>query len=231
MGDQIGGSSLPFGAGFRIQLALNAADRDRQFPFLERCPVAKCAGFAGQNGHVMQRIVDGMVAPEDALMTTDNLPVLPAFQPIRFELRTRHEEPPPDYADLVLELTLLPARCRGAGDRLDEVVPAHLAEPAVVGLIFADEDRVHRCLDVIVDAPGASADEKRKRLVVGIEHHLLSLAWVGSHERHPAMTEPEMGDLDRRRHAIDQNDLMAPVELIGFAGIEAQRHIGVGGRF
>ena len=61
-----------------------------------------------------------------------------------------------------------------------------------------------------------------------IEHHLLRLARVGSHERHPAVTQPDMGDFDCRRHSIDQDNLMAPVELIGLARIEAQRNIGAG---
>src|SRR6266550_3171930 len=42
--------------------------------------------------------------------------------------------------DLVLDLTLLPARCRGAGDRLDEIVAAHLQEAAIVEAVLADED-------------------------------------------------------------------------------------------
>ena len=35
-----------------------------------------------------------------------------------------------------------------------------------------------------------------------------------------------MGDFDRCRHTVDQNGLMAPVELIGLAWIEAERNIG-----
>ena len=32
--------------------------------------------------------------------------------------------------------------------------------------------------------------------VVGVEHHLLGLARIGPHEGHPAVAEPDMGDLD-----------------------------------
>jgi hypothetical protein len=35
-----------------------------------------------------------------------------------------------------------------------------------------------------------------------------------------------MGDLHRRGHAINHDDLVAPVELVSLAGIEAQRHVG-----
>ena len=47
---------------------------------------------------------------------------------------------------------LLPARCRSAGDRLDEIVAAHLKEAAIVEALLADEDRLHRRLHVVVDA-------------------------------------------------------------------------------
>ncbi len=72
------------------------------------------------------------------------------------------EEPFADEANLVLDLTLLPARCRRAGalfkgtcqrsiydnmktavaaDRINQVVAAHLQEAAIVEPILADEDR------------------------------------------------------------------------------------------
>jgi len=31
-----------------------------------------------------------------------------------------------------------------------------------------------------------------------------------------------MGDLDGRRPSVEHDNLMAPIELVGFAGIEAQ---------
>ena len=51
------------------------------------------------------------------------------------------------------------ARCRRAGDRIDEVVAAHLQEAAIVEASLADEDRLHRRLHVVVDAAPASALE------------------------------------------------------------------------
>ena len=50
------------------------------------------------------------------------------------------------------------------------------------------------------------------------------LARIGPHERHPAVAEPDMRDLHGRRHAVDHDDLVAPVELVGLARREAQRH-------
>src|SRR6202007_1221614 len=56
------------------------------------------------------------------------------------EPQTRREEPLTDEPDLVLDLPLLPARCRRAGDRIDEIVAAHLQETAIVEATLTDED-------------------------------------------------------------------------------------------
>src|SRR5207247_11161718 len=59
-------------------------------------------------------------------------------------------------ADLVLDLTLLPACRRCAGHRLDQMVRAHLQKAAVILTCLADEDRLHRRLHVVVDATPAN---------------------------------------------------------------------------
>ena len=63
---------------------------------------------------------------------------------------------------------------------------------------------------------------------MGVEHHLLRLARIGPHEQHAAVTEPNMGGLHDHRHAVQQDDLVAPVELVGFTRGKAQRDIGCG---
>src|SRR5271157_4809170 len=65
---------------------------------------------------------------------------------VALEPQPRCEEALAHQADLVLDLALLPARSRRAGDRLDEMVRAHLEEAAIVLAVLADEDRVHRRL-------------------------------------------------------------------------------------
>ncbi|MEA2987739.1 MAG: hypothetical protein QOG83_450 [Alphaproteobacteria bacterium] len=143
--------------------------------------------------------------------------------------------------NLVLDLALLPARRRRAGHRLDEVVAAHLQEAAIVEAVLADEDRLHRGLHVVVDAATAGALEQgkgpqsslrrlRKLVRVGVEHHLLCLARIDPHEHHAAMAVPDMGDLDDHRHAVQQDDLVAPVELEGLSWREAERDVGRGHR-
>src|SRR6266700_1402682 len=140
------------------------------------------------------------------------------------------EEALTDEPDLVLDLTLLPPRSRRAGYRLEEIMTAHLQEAAIVEAALADEDRLHRRLHVVVDAASAGPLEQSKGPVVRVEHHLLRLAWISAHEQHAAVTEPDMGDLHDHRHAAQQNDFVAPVELVGFAWRKAQRHIDRGRR-
>ncbi len=109
-------------------------------------------------------------------------------------------------------------------------MPAHLLEPPIVGVVAADEDRVHRGLHVIVDAPRAGPAEEGEGLVMGVEDHLLRLARIGPDEQHPAVAQADMRHLHGGRRAVDHHDLMAPVELVGLARIEAQRDIGGGRR-
>jgi hypothetical protein len=95
-------------------------------------------------------------------------------------------------------------------------------------------------MDAVVDAPGAGSAEEGEGFVMRIEDHLLGLAGIGANEDHPAVAEPDMRDLHRRREAVDHRDLFVggtvhwtvpsssspPVELVGLARIEAQRHVG-----
>ena len=62
---------------------------------------------------------------------------------------------------------------------------------------------------------------------MGVEHHLLAFARIDSNKRHAAMAQPHMGGLHHHRHAVYHNGLVAPVELVGFAGRESQRNIGL----
>src|SRR6202167_442363 len=130
------------------------------------------------------------------------------------EPQTRREEALTDEPDLVLDLTLLPARCRRAGDRVHEVMTAHLQEAAIIDAILTDEDRLHCRLHVVVDSALASALEQSEGSVVSVEHHLLRLAWVDPHEQHAAVTKPDMGSLHSHRHAAEQDDFVTPVELV-----------------
>jgi hypothetical protein len=65
---------------------------------------------------------------------------------------------------------------------------------------------------------------KGERAIVGVEHHLLRLARIGPHEQHPAVAQPDMRHFHRHCRAVDQHDLLAPVELISLARGKAERN-------
>jgi len=93
----------------------------------------------------------------------------------------------------------------------------HLQKAAIVLPAFTNEDRLHRRLHVVVDAACAGAPEKGEGTFVRVEHHLLGLTRIGPNEHHPAVTQADMSDLHGHRHAAHHDDLVAPVELVGFA--------------
>ena len=109
----------------------------------------------------------------------------------------------------------------------NQIVAAHLQEATIVLPVLADEHRVHRRLHVVVDAARAGPAEEGKGPVVGVEHHLLRLARIGPHEHHADVAKPDVGNLHDHRHAGEQDDLVAPVELVSFARREEKRHVGL----
>jgi hypothetical protein len=102
----------------------------------------------------------------------------------------------------------------------------HLQKAAVELAVLADQHGFDRRFHVVVDAARAGSLEESKGAVVGVEHHLLCLARIGPHEQHPAVAQPDMRDLDRDRRAVDQHNLVRPVELVRLTGRKAQRNIG-----
>src|SRR6185437_9519489 len=102
---------------------------------------------------------------------------------------------------------------------------AHLQEAAIVETAFADEDRLHRRLHVVVNATPAGPLEQRKRPVVGVKHHLLRLARIGPNEQHPTVTKPDVRRLHDYRDPAQQDHFVAPIKLVGFSGRKAQRDV------
>lgn len=60
---------------------------------------------------------------------------------------------------------------------------------------------------------------------MGVEDHLLCLARVGADEQHPAVTEANVSYLHGRRDPVNENDHMAPIELVGLTWLEGQRDV------
>jgi hypothetical protein len=92
---------------------------------------------------------------------------------VALDPQPRREEAFAHQPDLVLDLSLLPARRRRAGDRVDQIVARTSAGSGGCRPLLADEDRLHRRLHVVVDAARAGALEEGEGPVVGVEHHLL----------------------------------------------------------
>src|SRR5256714_750617 len=116
----------------------------------------------------MPGVVNRLAAAEPTAMLADNYAVLADHDPIGL--------------DLVLDLALLPARRRRAGDRINQVVAAHPQKAAIVLAILANEDAINSRLHVVVDAARAGALEEGEGSDVRVEHHLLGLARIGPHE-------------------------------------------------
>src|SRR5271169_5567167 len=108
---------------------------------------------------------------------------------------------------------------------LNQMVVAHGQEATVIRSLLAGEDAVDRCLHVVIDAAAGCAPEKGERPVMGIEHHLLCFAGIGTDERHAAMTEPDMSNLHDSRHAGQFDDLVTPVELVGLPRRKRERYV------
>ena len=100
---------------------------------------------------------------------------------------------------------------------------AHRQKATVEAALLADKHRIDRRRHVVVNPTAAHPAEQAEGVVVRVKHHLLAFARVGPQKRHPAVTKPNVGDLDRRGDATKHHDLMRPVELIGLARREPQR--------
>ena len=129
-----------------------------------------------------------------------------------------------EVTHLSLDLALLPARTRSARHRLHQMVGAQLQEAPVVGALLAHEHHAHRRLHVVVDAPTADPAEEVEGALMRLEDHLLALARENLNQLHAAVAEPHVRRLHLGRHTRQARVLVAPVELVGLAGIEAQRH-------
>ena len=65
---------------------------------------------------------------------------------------------------------------------------------------------------------------------MGVEHHLLRLTRIGPHEQHSAVAEPNVSDLHGHRRSAQEDNLVAPIELVSLARSKAQRYKRCSGR-
>ena len=74
---------LAVAAAVALELSAHAPYSNGHLALFERCAVAKSAGFARKYRQIMQQIIDRFTATECACVLSNDLPVLPAFHPIR----------------------------------------------------------------------------------------------------------------------------------------------------
>src|SRR3984893_10222136 len=125
------------------------------------CLIGADPGQAELRPLLLEHLPNGMLGTFRMWMSLGNLIGEPSIQlVIGLELQSRREEALANETHLVLDLTLLPARCRRAGDGLHQMMGAHLQEPPIILPVLADEDRLHRGLHIIIDATCAGAFKK-----------------------------------------------------------------------
>jgi hypothetical protein len=156
----------------------------------------------------------------DALLHKPSIQLFEALDP-----QSRREKPLAHKPTLVLDLSLLPARCWCARNWINQIMAAHLRKAPIIGALTTDKNYINCSLHIVVDAARACAFEKSKCAAMRVEHHLLRLTRIRTHKQHPAVAQPDMCDFHRHRGAVDPFDHMAPVELIRLARRKTQRHI------
>lgn len=128
------------------------------------------------------------------------------------------EQPSPDILNLFLNLSFLPAQCRGAGHRFYQAMTAHLRETAIKIPFLAAEYPIDRRGHVVVNTAAAGATKKGESSVMGIKHHLQAFSWIGRYQKLTAVAKPEMSHLDPLGHSGENHILVAPIKLIGVSG-------------
>ena len=132
----------------------------------------------------------------------------------------------PGVLNILLDLSLLPARGRIAELGFEQKVADHGLETGVdvPGLAFPDS--IHRRLHIVVDTTPGNPAHYPEGVVVGIEQHFVRLQRIGPQEEGPTVRELELGDLQLGLHAGNDRPVFAPVELEGFTWGKGQRNEG-----
>src|SRR5271156_2034619 len=114
---------------------------------LLRMEPVEAAAIGNQLGPLLlEHLPDGLLGALGVRMSL-GVSDAPVHQPgvqlvVGLEPKPRREETLADETDLVLYLAFLPARRRRAGNRIHQMVRAHLQEAAIVLSLLAHEDRL-----------------------------------------------------------------------------------------
>ena len=111
-------------------------------------------------------------------------------------------------------------------DRLEEIMAGHRLKAQVDAALLAATDLVHGSAHIVVNASPRHAAKGPEGVVMGIEQHLMRLQQIGADNEGAAVAELGMCHLQLDAGAANDCEILAPVELKGFAGRERQRHKG-----
>jgi hypothetical protein len=185
----------PIGKGCRdavaIALQMNEAGRGDPLGVFDKAVEGRDAGIRART-FLGPDIGDGAAHLPCGVCAKNSLHRV--FQPVvqggqRWKARHGLPEPMTRILDVLLDLSLLPARCRIAELGFEEVVAGHGHEADVDVALLAASDLVDRGLHVVVDAAPGNAAEDPEGMIVGVEQHLVRLQEIGPHDEGPAVAQ------------------------------------------
>ena len=138
----------------------------------------------------------------------------------------RGEQPLPDGGNMVLYLAFLLARCWRTGHGLNEMVVHHGQDAGIELAPLANTNSTDHGFRVVDNNLAGNPLVKGQSPHVGIEYHLQRFPRISDNKWLAAVAQLEVGHLDLMGHAADFNHLVAPVELVGFLRVEAERNEG-----
>lgn len=104
---------------------------------------------------------------------------------------------PPAVLDILFDNALFPPRGNVAEVGIEQVVRAHHRKAGIDRTAFALVNPVDGGLHVVLDAPARHTEQGRKHTGMGIEEHLVALAWISRQPERAAGTQLQV----RHQHA------------------------------
>src|SRR5690606_28013929 len=89
---------------------------------------------------------------------------------------------------ILLNLSLLPARCRIAEVWFKQIMTSHGLKADIDVTLFASTDLVDGCAHIIIDAASWNATKHTEGMIMGIKQHLMGLCEIGANDKGSGIT-------------------------------------------